>query len=109
MFFNQEDGARFRCSCPVRNTKSVAVDIVVLDQIHVSEDEKLRVRILQPVGLEKDGDESSVLLEKKKGHCMAALLKNGEGKWALRLEPEEIRLVLEYETKVPSGNDIVPA
>ncbi|KAL5050845.1 hypothetical protein BDW71DRAFT_215953 [Aspergillus fruticulosus] len=109
IFFNK-DGATFRRSCRVKNTKSIAVHIVVLDQVPVSDDEKLPVRLLQPTGLEKDGDESPLPMEKKKGHGMAALLKNDEVKWALRLEPkEEVRLILEYETKMPSGRDIVSA
>ncbi|KAL4902210.1 hypothetical protein BDW74DRAFT_158803 [Aspergillus multicolor] len=110
MFFNKEDGANFRRSCRVKNTKSNAVDVIVLDQIPVavSEDEKLRVRVLQPAGLEKGGDEADIKMEKKTGRATASLGKNGEVKWTLRLEPkEEVRLLLEYETKVPSGSEVM--
>ncbi|KAL2870163.1 uncharacterized protein BJX67DRAFT_346702 [Aspergillus lucknowensis] len=108
MFFNKEDGAKFRRSCWVKNTKGVAVDLVVSEQVPVSEDEKLRVRVLQPAGIEKEGDEVDVKMGKAKGSGTVSLCKNGEVKWALRLEPsQEIRLVLEYEAKVPSGSDVV--
>ncbi|KAL4914546.1 hypothetical protein BDW62DRAFT_138928 [Aspergillus aurantiobrunneus] len=108
MFFNKEDAARFGRSCWVKNTKTVAVDLVVSDQVPVSDDEKLRVRLLQPSGLDREGDEAPLQIEKGKGNGSASLLKNGEVKWTLRLEPrEEIRLVLEYEAKVPSGSDFI--
>ncbi|KAL4779953.1 hypothetical protein BJX76DRAFT_339349 [Aspergillus varians] len=108
MFFNKEDGAKFHRSCWVKNTKTVAVDLLVSDQIPVSDDEKLRVHLLQPAGLEKEGDVAPLQKKKCKGNGTASLLKNGEVKWTLRLEPrEEIRLVLEYEAKVPSGSDVI--
>lgn len=110
MFFNKEDGAKFRRSCWVKNTKTTGVDLIVFDQVPVSDDEKLRVNILQPFELEKEGDEVKMEMEKKKGHGTATLQKNGQVKWTLRLEPrEEIRLVLEYETKVPTGSDVIAA
>lgn len=110
MFFNKEDGAKFRRSCWVKNTKTTAVDLIVFDQVPVSDDEKLRVNLLQPAGLEKEGDEADIEMEKKKGHGTATLQKNGQIKWTLRLEPrEEIRLVLEYEAKVPTGSDVTAA
>ncbi|KAL3461206.1 hypothetical protein BJX64DRAFT_165981 [Aspergillus heterothallicus] len=108
LFFNKEDGARFRRSAWVKNTKGVAVDLLVSDQVPVSEDEKLKVRVLEPVGLEKEGDEAVVMkMDKAKGKGRVALRKNGEVKWTLRLEAgQEVRLVLEYEAKVPSGSDV---
>ncbi|KAL4803083.1 hypothetical protein BDV18DRAFT_163608 [Aspergillus unguis] len=106
-FFNKEDGAKFKRSCWVKNTKSVAVDLVVSDQIPVSDDENVRVRLLQPFGLVNEGDEAPLSL-KLKNHGTASLEKNGEVKWTVRLEPrEETRLVLEYETKVPSGSNVI--
>ncbi|KAL5332380.1 hypothetical protein BJX70DRAFT_393028 [Aspergillus crustosus] len=107
MFFNKEDGAKFRRSCWVKNTKGVAVDIIVSDQVPVSDDEKLRVRMVQPE-LEKEGDEVPLEIAKRTGSGKATLLKNGQVKWNLRLESgQEVRLVLEYETKVPSGSDVI--
>ncbi|KAL2827393.1 hypothetical protein BDW59DRAFT_144195 [Aspergillus cavernicola] len=109
MFFSKEDGARFRRECWVKNTKGSAVDVLVSDQVPVSEDEKLRVRVLQPPGLDWEGDKAGIKIEDSKGDGTVALQKNGEVKWTLRLEAnQEIRLVLEYETKVPSGSDVSP-
>ncbi|KAL3441315.1 hypothetical protein BJX65DRAFT_299815 [Aspergillus insuetus] len=107
LFFNKEDGAKFRRSTWLKNTKGVAVDLLVSDQIPISDDEKLRVRVLEPVGLEKEGDEVNVKMEKSKGSGTVALRKNGEVKWTLKLQPsQEVRLVLEYEAKVPVGSDV---
>ncbi|KAJ0421229.1 hypothetical protein BJY00DRAFT_282400 [Aspergillus carlsbadensis] len=107
LFFNKEDGAKFRRSTWLKNTKGVAVDLLVSDQIPISDDEKLRVRVLEPAGLEKEGDEVDVKMEKSKGSGSVALRKNGEVKWTLKLLPgQEIKLVLEYEAKVPVGSDV---
>ncbi|KAL2818012.1 hypothetical protein BJX63DRAFT_384316 [Aspergillus granulosus] len=107
LFFNKEDGAKFRRSTWIKNTKGVAVDLLVSEQVPVSDDEKLRVRVLEPAGLEKEGDEAAVKMDKVKGKGTVALRKNGEVKWMLELQPgQEIRLVLEYEAKVPSGSDV---
>ncbi|KAL4885486.1 hypothetical protein BJY04DRAFT_179797 [Aspergillus karnatakaensis] len=109
MFFNKEDGAKFRRSCWVKNSKGVAVDIIITDQIPISDDEKLRVKMLHP-DLEKEGDEVPLQMAKRVGAGKASFLKNGQVKWNLKLEPgQEIRLVLEYETKVPSGSDVAAA
>ncbi|KAL4928889.1 uncharacterized protein BDV17DRAFT_263046 [Aspergillus undulatus] len=107
-FFNKEDGAKFRRSCWVKNKKPVAVDLVVHDQVPVSDDERLGVRLLQPKGLA--GERVSpvpINMEKANGSGTVSLLKDGKVKWSLRLEPrEEIRLVLEYETKIPQGSEV---
>ncbi|KKK24582.1 hypothetical protein ARAM_006899 [Aspergillus rambellii] len=107
MFFNKEDGAKFRRSCWVKNNKSTAVDLIVSDQIPVTDDEKLRLSIREPQGLEKEGDQANLQMEKRKGHGTAKLSKNGDVTWMLRLQPgQDMRLVLEYEAKVPTGNDV---
>ncbi|KAL4959531.1 uncharacterized protein BDV14DRAFT_184530 [Aspergillus stella-maris] len=106
MFFNKEDGAKFRRSVWVKNSKSVAVDLVVSDQAPVSEDEKLGVKLLTP-RVEEEGDEVPLNIEKGKGEGVATLLKNGEVKWTLRLEAQkEVKLLLEYEARVPNGSDV---
>ncbi|KAL4957051.1 hypothetical protein BDW69DRAFT_191893 [Aspergillus filifer] len=106
IFFNKEDGAKFRRSVWVKNSKSLAVDLVIADQVPVSEDEKLSVKLLVP-RVEEEGAEVPIAMEKGKGEGTATLLKNGEMKWALRLEAnQEVKLVLEYEARVPSGSDV---
>ncbi|KAL4796702.1 hypothetical protein BDV19DRAFT_360275 [Aspergillus venezuelensis] len=106
LFFNKENGAKFRRSVWVKNSKSVAVDLVVNDQVPVSEDEKLAVKLLTP-RIEEEGAGVPIDMEKGKGEGVATLLKNGEVKWMLRLEAQkEVKLLLEYEARVPSGSDV---
>ncbi|KAL4946597.1 hypothetical protein BDV06DRAFT_208520 [Aspergillus oleicola] len=107
IFFNKEDGAKFRRSCWVKNTKAAAADLVFIDQVPVSDDEKLGVRVVNPT-IQEEGDEVPIQMEKSKGFGTATLLKNGEVKWTLKLEAgQEVKLVLEYEARVPSGSDVV--
>ncbi|GIK03414.1 hypothetical protein Aspvir_007483 [Aspergillus viridinutans] len=102
-FFSKEHTAVFRRTCWVKNTKSIAVDLIVSEQVPLSEDDKLRVQILEPKGLEKEGDQVKMAMEGK-GRGSVSLAKNGEVKWMLKLQPgKDIRLALEYEAKVPQG------
>ncbi|RHZ48583.1 uncharacterized protein CDV56_104372 [Aspergillus thermomutatus] len=106
-FFSKEHTAVFRRTCWVKNTKSIAVDLIVSDQVPLSEDDKLRVQILEPKGLEREGDPVEMAMETSKGRGAVVLGKNGEVKWILKLQPgKEIRLALEYEAKVPSGSQV---
>ncbi|KAF7181089.1 hypothetical protein CNMCM7691_000218 [Aspergillus felis] len=105
-FFSKEHTAVFRRTCWVKNTKSIAVDLIVSEQVPLSEDDKLRVQILEPRGLEKEGDQVKVAMESK-GSGSVSLAKNGEVKWMLKLQPgKEIRLALEYEARVPQGSQV---
>ncbi|RAL04131.1 uncharacterized protein BO80DRAFT_422505 [Aspergillus ibericus CBS 121593] len=105
-FFNKEDAAVFRRTCLVKNTRSNAVDITVMDQVPVSEDERFRVQIREPKGLNVSGDEVALPLEKQ-GKGTAKLGVNGEIKWVMKLEAgKEVRLVLEYEARVPVGSEV---
>jgi hypothetical protein len=110
IFFNKEDCAIFTRTCWIKNTKNTAVSISVLDQIPVSEDEKLRVNILEPKGLEKEGDRAGLFhtSDGQWGQGVASLEKNGEVKWVITLEKgKDVKLVLEYEVKLPKGHRIV--
>ncbi|PWY87127.1 hypothetical protein BO94DRAFT_624327 [Aspergillus sclerotioniger CBS 115572] len=105
-FFNKETAAVFRRTCVVKNTRSNAVDVTVMDQVPVSEDERVGVQILEPKGLNVLGDEVTLPLEKE-GKGTAKLGVNGEIKWVMKLEPgKEVRLVLEYEARVPVGSEV---
>ncbi|PKX92844.1 uncharacterized protein P174DRAFT_432213 [Aspergillus novofumigatus IBT 16806] len=105
-FFSKEHTAVFRRACWVKNTKSIAVDLIVSEQVPLSEDDKLRVQILEPKGLEKEGDQVKMAMEGK-GSGSVSLGKNGEIKWMLRLQPgKDIRLALEYEARVPPGSQV---
>lgn len=105
-FFSKEHTAVFRRTCWVKNTKSIAVDLIVSDQVPLSEDDKLRVQILEPKGLEREGDQVKMAMQTN-GSGTVCLAKNGEVKWTLKLQPgKDIRLALEYEARVPQGSQV---
>ncbi|KAK2750619.1 hypothetical protein FQN57_002690 [Myotisia sp. PD_48] len=115
-FFNKEDCAIFTRVCRINNTKTTAVKITVFDQIPVSEDERLRIRMIEPKGVEKEGDVSSISAsvcsnpkqKKTWGKGTVSIAKEGEVKWVINLAAGTgIKLVLEYEAKIPSGQKMV--
>lgn len=110
-FFSKEDSAVFTRSCWIKNTKKSDVSIIVLDQIPVSEDENLRIRIIEPKGLEKENDTANlqaILKKGENGKGNVTLEKNGQIKWNITLRPgKDVKLVLEYESRIPSGQQIV--
>ena len=114
-YFNKEDCAIFTRVCRINNTKSSPVSLVVLDQIPVSEDERIRVRLIEPKGLDK-GDSAKigadVSIDPKRakdwGKGTVHINKDGEIKWVITLQKTvDIRLILEYEAKIPSGLEVV--
>ncbi|GAB1191802.1 hypothetical protein APSETT444_000985 [Aspergillus pseudonomiae] len=106
-FFTGQVGAVFRRTCWIKNTKGVAADITVLDQVPVSEDKELQVEILEPKGLHDKGNEVKLDMEASHGHGKAIMEKKGEVKWVLHLEPgKDVRVVLEYGTKAPRGSEV---
>lgn len=129
-FFNKEDCAIFTRVCRVTNTKTTPVSISVHDQVPVSEDERLRVGILQPKGLAKEGDYVKVGEEVSTtttavaagsgsggnssnkgaswGNGSVGMGKGGNITWQLTLEKgKAVKLTLEYEAKIPGGQKIV--
>ncbi|KAB8231681.1 DUF4139 domain-containing protein [Aspergillus alliaceus] len=106
-FFHKENAAVFRRSCWVKNTKSTAIDIIVSDQVPLKDNEQMRIQVLEPKGLEKEGDEIDMAMEKDRGKGKAVMMRNGEVKWFIRLDPgKDVRMVLEYQTRVPDGNTV---
>ncbi|KAF5857067.1 hypothetical protein ETB97_006311 [Aspergillus alliaceus] len=106
-FFTGQVGAVFRRTGHIKNTKSVAVDITVLDQVPVSEDKELQVEILEPKGLDEKDDGVKLDMEASHGSGKATMEKKGEVKWAIHLEPgRDVRVVLEYGTKAPRGREV---
>lgn len=106
-FFAKEEAAVFRRTCWVKNTKDTAVDLNVMDQVPLSEHDKLRMHILEPAGLSEEGSETDLELSETVGEGTAVMGKTGEIKWSIRLEPgKEVRTVLEYEARVPSGSEV---
>ncbi|PYI22364.1 hypothetical protein BO99DRAFT_420157 [Aspergillus violaceofuscus CBS 115571] len=101
LFSQKEEAAVFRRTCRVKNTRSNAVEVAVVDQVPVSDDERLKVQILEPKGLVREGDDAPM----KEG--IAQLGKAGEVKWVVKLAPgKEVKLVLEYEARVPAGSEV---
>ncbi|KIW08338.1 uncharacterized protein PV09_01256 [Verruconis gallopava] len=123
-FINKESAHTFQRSIWITNTKSTPVELLVIDQVPVSQDERLRVSILQPRGLNKEGDATKAGQSAKEGAnevvpttngknaawgmATATLKKNGEVNWTVNLEKGGACLLkLEYETRMPSGASIV--
>lgn len=133
--FNKEDTNIFTRTILLTNTKhNSAAEITVLDQIPVSEDERLRIEITTPKGLKVGGEgvksgsngnsgalSQSALTAKdarasvyggegsgKWGSAIATAKKGGEVAWNVKLNPgQSVKLVLEYEATYPSGEAIV--
>lgn len=141
--FQKEGSGVYTRAVTVTNTKSNAmVEGILLDQVPVSEDERLKVEILQPRGLRTEGDRVTCdttserkisgggsggsttraiggsrtietdrqVRDEKTGKpvAIAALKKGGEVAWDFKLgKGQAMRLVLEYETRYPSGEMVV--
>jgi hypothetical protein len=86
------------------------VELKVLDQIPVSEDDRLRVEILQPRGLKPNGGLVVAGAGETKGDWgkgTAEMKKNGEVSWNVTLNKGMgCKLVLEYEVRVPGGEGV---
>jgi hypothetical protein len=113
----------------ITNTKAnAAVELLVLDQVPVSEDERLKIDILAPKGLDKEGDCAKAgegagtaatgagpskgpkngAASSNWGKATAELKKNGEVSWRVKIEGgKAVRLWLEYEARLPSSEGIV--
>jgi hypothetical protein len=124
IIFNKESAQVYTRTVWLNNTKPQPTDLLVLDQIPVSEDERLRIVITTPRGLMKEDDSvkagapakegSSGTVETAKGEkwgtAVAKLKKNGEVEWTVKLEKGQgCLLKLEYEARLPPSERIVPA
>ena len=107
----------FTRTCTLTNTKANrAIEGLVLEQVPVSEDERLKIEVMQPKGLRQEGDKvrSGVGLniagqeDPNWGKATAIMKKAGEVCWDFKLEPSKgARLVLEYEARYPGGEQVV--
>ncbi|KAK4161543.1 hypothetical protein QBC43DRAFT_323507 [Cladorrhinum sp. PSN259] len=115
--FTKGENSVYIRSITLVNTRVAAgkpVDITVLDQIPISEDEKLRVDVSFPRGLltgsavptglpVKDGADN-----RDWGRAVAQLRKGGEVGFEVSLNAgKSVKLVLEYELSVPGGEKVV--
>lgn len=113
--FSKEDSSVYVRTLTMQNTRASAgkpVSIMVQDQIPVSEDERLRVELLNPKGVQIDGP--GVLVgdpgrdarqDKDWGKATATLKKTGEVNWQVTLNAgKAVRLSMEYSVSLPSGD-----
>ncbi len=124
--FQTQGNCIYTRAITITNTKphnTAAVEALVLDQIPVSEDERLKVVVLEPKGLLAEGGSvktgSPVKGEGKGaeggrkeagewGRATASLRKGGEVAWEVRVNGGQgVRLGLEYEARFPGGGVVV--
>ncbi|OIW32786.1 hypothetical protein CONLIGDRAFT_594154 [Coniochaeta ligniaria NRRL 30616] len=116
--FNKEDSSVYTRSVTIANTRASAgkpINLVVLDQVPVSEDERLRIVITYPRGMAVGGNPVSTGVPGKQGaenaawgKATATLKKAGEVSWDVVLNAgRSVKLPLEYEVAVPGGEGVV--
>lgn len=115
--FSKEDSAVYLRTVTLHNTRAVggrAVTLAVLDQVPVSEDERLRVEVLHPRGLAVDGNGVVTGVSGKEeerggddwGRASAKLKKEGKVTWDVSLNAgKAVKLALEYGVSMPSGEN----
>ncbi|KZL77428.1 mucoidy inhibitor-like protein [Colletotrichum tofieldiae] len=116
--FTKENSSVYTRSIAITNTRTAAgrpISLLVLDQVPVSEDERLKVEVLTPKGLFLDGPgvaTGSPGREGKEGvdwgKATAALKKGGQVNWQVTLNAgKAVKLGLEYVVGVPSGDSAI--
>lgn len=112
--FTKEDSAVYVRTIELHNTRAVggrAVNLLVLDQVPVSEDERLRVELAYPRGLAIDnangvavGEPGKANKDENWGKASAKLKKDGQVTWDVSLNAgKTVKLSLEYAVSMPSG------
>ncbi|RKL24682.1 hypothetical protein BFJ68_g683 [Fusarium oxysporum] len=113
--FSKEDSSVYVRAVTVHNTRVTAkkpISLLVLDQIPVSEDDRLRVELLSPRGLTVEGPRQATgapgretAEDKDWGKAMASLKKSGQVSWEVSLNAgKAVKLGLEYSVSMPSGD-----
>lgn len=126
--FSKENSTAYRRSIAITNTRGAAssstssssssansggakpVRLVVLDQVPVSEDDRLRVEVASPRGLSEGGRGVDAGVPegsggKDWGRATATLRKGGEVSWDVELGAGRgVKLDLEYEVSLPAGD-----
>ncbi|KAJ0384411.1 hypothetical protein COL922a_008418 [Colletotrichum nupharicola] len=117
-FFSKENSSVYSRSITAANTRAAAgkpVSLLVLDQVPVSEDERLKVDILDPKGMLVEGTGVASGLpgrgEKEDvewGKATSTLKKGGQVEWEVSLNAgKAVKLGLEYVVAMPSGDSAV--
>ncbi|KAF9773855.1 hypothetical protein IL306_008225 [Fusarium sp. DS 682] len=113
--FSKEDSSVYVRAVTVHNTRVTAkkpINLLVLDQIPVSEDDRLRVELLSPRGLTVEGPRQAagapgreISEDKDWGKATASLKKSGQVSWEVSLNAgKAVKLGLEYSVSMPSGD-----
>ncbi|KAM0425153.1 hypothetical protein ACHAPT_009714 [Fusarium lateritium] len=113
--FSKEDSSVYVRTITVHNTRVTAAkpaQVLVLDQIPVSEDDRLRVDVSNPRGLTLGGTPQpagapgrETQEDKNWGKAMATLKGGGQITWDVSLNPgKAVKLGLEYAVSMPSGD-----
>ncbi|KAI4603792.1 hypothetical protein KJ359_003612 [Pestalotiopsis sp. 9143b] len=118
--FSTEDSSAYGRLIKIFNTRSgdkgsKPVHITVLDQVPVSEDDKVRVDIVQPRGLVEGGPKVSAGSSAKEGKededwgtATADKKAGGEVVWDVKLNAGQgVKLSLEYTCSFPTGEHVV--
>ena len=136
--FQKEGSSVYTRTCIIRNLKGngAIVEGSMIDQVPVSEEEKLRVEVIVPRRLRGEGDPvkcgtavervgnasgsmrgsvysmdgtpGSVEKDERWGNAVATLKKGGEVCWDFKVNPGQgVRLVLEYEARFPGSETVV--
>ncbi|KAF2672103.1 hypothetical protein BT63DRAFT_188208 [Microthyrium microscopicum] len=111
--FNKERAHVFSRSIFVTNTRPAPVELLVLDQVPLSQDERLRIDIVSPRGLIKEGDvvkTGAPAHEARKawGKARATLKKDGEVAWTVEIEKSQAAVLkFEYEAKMPGTENMI--
>ncbi|PKS05961.1 hypothetical protein jhhlp_007794 [Lomentospora prolificans] len=116
--FSKEDSSIYTRTVTLTNTKAAAgkaATLYVLDQVPISEDERLRVAIHSPRGLVSGGSAVASGVpgregadQKDWGKATALLRKENEISWEVNLKAgKSVKLTLEYEVSAPSGEFVV--
>jgi Domain of unknown function (DUF4139)/N-terminal domain of unknown function (DUF4140) len=111
--FSKESAHVFSRSIYITNTKPMPIEILVLDQVPVSQEERLRIDILQPRGLSKEGDAVKTglpMTETKAawGKAVGTLKKAGEVSWMANIEKSQACILkFDYEARLPSSESVM--
>lgn len=115
--FSKGENSVYTRSITLVNTRASAgkpVAMTVLDQVPVSEDEKIRVDVLHPAGLTSGGRLVAAGVpgregkeESDWGKATASLRKAGEVQWEVSLNAgKSVKLLLQYEVAFPTGERV---
>lgn len=115
--FSKGENSVYLRSITLVNTRAAAgkpVAITVLDQVPVSEDEKIRVDVLHPAGMAVGGRAVATGIPGKEGReeaewgqAAANLRKAGEVAWEVSLNAgRSVKLMLQYEVAFPTGERV---